>query len=228
MVTSRITLPQIQSVLAGFVDTAGFLALQGLFTAHVTGNFVTLGASLIHGSSGVLAKLLALPVFCLVIVVTRIVSFQLPRLGLSILPTMLTVKALLLAVGAGLAITLGPFPDGNTFGALATGLVLVAAMAIQNAAHRIHYATAPPTTLMTGSTTQIMIDVADLLRGILPEERAAVRGRLGRLARSVALFALGCAVGAVLFATTGMWCFVVPPLLALVSLTPPVLRTVAP
>lgn len=25
----------------GFVDTAGFPGLQGLFTAHVTGNFVT-------------------------------------------------------------------------------------------------------------------------------------------------------------------------------------------
>jgi uncharacterized membrane protein YoaK (UPF0700 family) len=31
------------SVTAGYVDTAGYLALQGLFSAHVTGNFVTLG-----------------------------------------------------------------------------------------------------------------------------------------------------------------------------------------
>jgi uncharacterized membrane protein YoaK (UPF0700 family) len=29
----------------GFVDTAGFLGLQGLFTAHVTGDFVTLAAA---------------------------------------------------------------------------------------------------------------------------------------------------------------------------------------
>ena len=42
----RVTLPLLLSLNAGFVDTAGFLALQGLFTAHVTGNFVTLGASL--------------------------------------------------------------------------------------------------------------------------------------------------------------------------------------
>ena len=224
----KITLPQIQSLLAGFVDAAGYLALQGLFTAHVTGNFVTLGASLVHGTTGVLAKLLALPVFCLVIVVTRIVSFQLPRLGLSILPTMLVVKTILLAAGAVLAITLGPFPDGDAPGALLTGMVLVSAMAIQNAAHRIHYASAPPTTLMTGSTTQIMIDVADLARRIPPEDRAAALARLTRLAQSVAAFALGCAAGATLFATVGMWCFVVPPLLALVSLTPPILRTVAP
>jgi uncharacterized membrane protein YoaK (UPF0700 family) len=42
------TLPLLLSLNAGFVDTAGFLALQGLFTAHVTGNFVTLGASLVR------------------------------------------------------------------------------------------------------------------------------------------------------------------------------------
>jgi hypothetical protein len=40
----------------GFVDTAGFLGLQGLFTAHVTGNFVTLAAALVLGTHGVIAK----------------------------------------------------------------------------------------------------------------------------------------------------------------------------
>src|SRR6201994_3766930 len=75
----RSFVPLLLSLNAGYVDTAGFLALQGLFTAHVTGNFVTLGASLVLGTSGAVAKLLALPVFCLVIVLTRILSFQAPK-----------------------------------------------------------------------------------------------------------------------------------------------------
>jgi uncharacterized membrane protein YoaK (UPF0700 family) len=56
----------------GFVDTAGFLGLAGLFTAHVTGNFVTLGAALVLGSHGIIGKILALPEFIAVIALARL------------------------------------------------------------------------------------------------------------------------------------------------------------
>jgi uncharacterized membrane protein YoaK (UPF0700 family) len=36
--------PTMLSFNGGYADTAGYLALQGLFTSHVTGNFVTLAA----------------------------------------------------------------------------------------------------------------------------------------------------------------------------------------
>src|SRR5580658_489288 len=67
----NVALPRVLSINAGFMDTAAFLALKGLFTAHVTGNFVTLGASLVTGTSGALAKVLALPVFCIVVLFVR-------------------------------------------------------------------------------------------------------------------------------------------------------------
>ena len=50
------SLQVLLSVNGGYVDTAGFLALHGLFTTHVTGNFVTLGAALVQGTSGAVAK----------------------------------------------------------------------------------------------------------------------------------------------------------------------------
>src|SRR5882724_4354222 len=77
------------SFVAGFVDTAGFLGLQGLFTAHVTGNFVTLGAALVLGTHGVVAKLLALPEFILVIAVARLVGAALTAHGLPALRPLL-------------------------------------------------------------------------------------------------------------------------------------------
>src|SRR5258707_13661315 len=108
----KLTLPTVLSFNAGYVDTAGSLALQGLFTAHVTGNFVTIGAALVFGTSGVVAKLLALPVFCIVIIATRLVSFKLPA-GWPALETMLTLKRLLLLLAAVLAIAMGPFATGD-------------------------------------------------------------------------------------------------------------------
>ena len=132
------SLPIFLSANGGYVDTAGFLALQGLFTSHVTGNFVTLGAALVLGTSGVVAKLLALPMFCLMVFATRLLSLGLPALGWPALRSLLSLQLVLLAAGAALAIDLGPFRNGDGWQALLTGMTLVAAMAIQNAIHRIH------------------------------------------------------------------------------------------
>src|SRR5262245_59541488 len=158
----RWLLPLLLSFTAGYVDTAGFLALQGLFTAHVTGNFVTLGASLVLGTSGAIAKLLALPVFCTVVIATRLLSSLLSKRIPAVFEVMLVLKIVLMIIGAALAVRFGPFHDGDSWQAILTGMVLVAAMAIQNAVHRIYLGSAPPSTLMTGTTTQNMMDLADL------------------------------------------------------------------
>jgi uncharacterized membrane protein YoaK (UPF0700 family) len=214
----KISLPTLLSFNGGYVDTAGFLALQGLFTAHVTGNFVTFGASVALGTSGAVAKLLALPTFCVVIILVRLLAHVLSRRSLPVVRTLLSLKFLLLAVAAVLAIRLGPFVDGNSRQAILTGMVLVSAMAIQNAVHRVHFTSAPPSTLMTGTTTQIMIDIADLLLGVPTDARAAWRLRIRRMTVAVVAFALGCGSAAVLFVLIGMSCFLLPPLLALAGI----------
>src|ERR1700722_8196303 len=157
----RAALPLVLSLNAGFVDTAGFLALQGLFTAHVTGNFVTLGASLALGTSGTIAKLLALPVFCAVVIAARLFGTLLSNRSVRAFEVLLGIKVVLLIFGAVLAIHFGPFHDGDSGEAILTGMVLVAAMAIQNAVHRVHLGSDPPSPLMTGTSTQVMLDLAD-------------------------------------------------------------------
>src|SRR6201981_3842571 len=175
---TRAALPLVLSFNAGYVDTAGFLALQGLFTAHVTGNFVTLGASLALGTSGAVAKLLALPVFCAVVIAARLLGTLLSNRSIAAFETLLGLKVLFLIAGASLAIRFGPFHDGDSWQAILTGMVLVAAMAIQNAVHRVHLGSAPPSTLMPGTTTQIIIDLADLVYAD-PTMRTRPGSRLG-------------------------------------------------
>lgn len=210
--------PLLLSLTAGYVDTAGFLALQGLFTAHVTGNFVTLGASLALGTSGAVAKLLALPVFCAVVVAVRLLSSALTRRSRFVFEAMLSLKLLLLIVGAALAIEFGPFQDGDGWQAVITGMVLVAAMAVQNAVHRLYLGSAPPSTLMTGTTTQIMIDLADMIYARDNVATAQIRSRVAIMSKNVIVFAVGCAAAALLYAHYNIWCFVVPPLLGGLSL----------
>jgi uncharacterized membrane protein YoaK (UPF0700 family) len=217
-VSQKPWLPLLLSLNAGYVDTSGFLALQGLFTAHVTGNFVTFGASLVLGTSGAVAKLLALPVFCLVVIVIRLLSLVLLQRKLPALKIILGLKNALLIVGAALAIHFGPFNNGDAWQAVLTGMVLVAAMAIQNATHRIHLGSAPPSTLMTGTTTQIMIDLADMMQPKTSEGSQRPSARLLGMSTNIALFAAGCATAALLYARIGVWCFVVPPVLSFAAL----------
>lgn len=222
MSSKRSFLPAVLSLNGGYVDTAGFLALHGLFTAHVTGNFVTIGAALVFGTGDATAKLLALPMFCAVVVVTRLIAKRLERRGVNVLRTMLSVKVALLVAGAALAIAHGPFRGADGPSLISTGMLFVAAMAIQNAAHRIHFMSAPPTTLMTGTTTQIMIDLADWLRGDCPP---ATRARMAAMSLNVAAFAIGCAAAALLFHVISEWCFAVAPVLGAIT---PFLRPPAP
>jgi uncharacterized membrane protein YoaK (UPF0700 family) len=208
---TEATIPMVLSLNAGYVDTAGFLALQGLFTAHVTGNFVTLGASLALGTSGAIAKLLALPIFCVVVIATRLLSTCLSERHRLALETLIALQVLLLVIGAALAIGFGPFHDTDGWRAVLTGMILVSAMAIQNAFHRVHLGSSPPSTIMTGTTTQVMIDLADRIRA--PKQtNDGSNSRLLRMSTTIVLFAVGCGAAALLYRLIGVKCFAVPPI----------------
>jgi uncharacterized membrane protein YoaK (UPF0700 family) len=193
----------------GFVDAAGFLGLQGLFVAHVTGNFVTLGAALVLGGHGIVGKLLALPMFVLAVALARFAGAALRAHNAPVLRVLLGAEAVLLFAFFALAVTFGPFPDPDSPAALITGFAGIAAMAVQNAVQRVHLGDLPPTTIMTGNTTQATLDAVDLIAGSDPAHAAQTKARLIRVAFSIFYFALGCAAAALLYWLAGFWCLAV-------------------
>jgi uncharacterized membrane protein YoaK (UPF0700 family) len=190
----------------GFVDAAGFLGLQGLFVAHVTGNFVTLGAALVLGGHGIYGKIVALPEFVLAVALARFAGKTLRARNAPVLPVLLWAEAALLFAFFALAVTFGPFPDPDAPAALAAGFAGIAAMAVQNAVQRVHLGDQPPTTIMTGNTTQATLDAVDLIAGSDPAHAAQTKARLIRTAVSIFYFALGCAAAALLYWLAGFWC----------------------
>ena len=205
----KLGIPALLSLNGGFVDTVGFLGLQGLFTAHVTGNFVTLAATLVSGTHGVIAKLLALPEFIVVVIVARLLGAALRARGLPALRLLLVAKVTFLLAFFVLAVALGPFPDSDAPAALLAGFAGIAGMAVQNAVQRVHYSSLPPTPLMTGNTTQAALDAVDLLHGG-NGDLTTTRARFGRTVQSIAWFAGGCALAAVLYYWIGFWSLAVP------------------
>ena len=199
--------------LAGYVDTLGFLALFGLFTAHVTGNFILIGASLADPArEGVLLKLLAFPAFIAGVALARILVVIIEKRGAPALrPALLLQLVLLLGfMACGLAAT----PLGNEPGPLATaaGLLGAAAMGTHSATSRLLLGHLAPTSMMTGNVTQIVIDLVDAARGA---DDPGLKARCGKFIWPLAAFAAGCVAAAFAFQRFGFAALVVPALILL-------------
>lgn len=214
--------PPALAFTAGFVDTCGFIALFGLFTAHVTGNFVLIGSELVGPSQGILTKLLALPTFVVVVALTRLAVAGMEASGRAPLRPLLVAQGLLLLAFMAAGMAISPPKQADAWPELATGLLGVAAMAIQNAKARLLLPSATPSTVMTGNVTQLVIDLVDLARPATADTRAQAAARAAKMAPAVAAFAVGAVAGAFGYAGFGFLCLVVPALVvfALAALVP--------
>lgn len=217
LVTHPLTVAALLAFNGGFVDTAGFLGLHGLFVAHVTGNFVTLGAALVTGGHGVIGKILALPEFIMMIALARLAGTVLRGARLPARQILSFINVLLLLAFFVLAVRFGPFPNADSPLALLTSFAGIAAMAMQASVQRVHLAKMPPSTMMTGSTVQATLDVMDILTGANPAEQQATRARFRRLLTTIFAFTLGCAVSALLYAYVGFWCLAVSVIIGTIA-----------
>jgi len=178
--------------VAGYVDTVGFVALFGLFTAHVTGNFVLIGAALAQSTGNVLLKLLVFPAFVLAVGITRFVVVWMDQRGQQALRPLLFGQLLLLIGFGCFGWAASPVIHSNAPLVLWTGVLGGAAMGVQNAAVRLVLSSVAPTTVMTGNVTQLVIDCVDLALGV---GNSKVRRRAIKFFWSIAAFAIGAVAG---------------------------------
>jgi uncharacterized membrane protein YoaK (UPF0700 family) len=208
-------LPALLSTTAGAVDVIGFLALGGLFSAHITGNLAVVAAHYVTGSFSEVGPLLSVPVFVVVLGVVTLASGTIERAGYGSRRALLVLQAALLAGCLGLGVGFGPFANADSPMAVLMGMFAVAAMATQNALVRLALPGAPSTAVMTTNTTQLTIDLATLVgRRGQPDDLAKVRRRASLTFPCVLGFMVGCVLGAILEVRFGLWALALPVILA--------------
>lgn len=202
---------------AGYVDTVGFVALFGLFTAHVTGNFVLIGSELARPGHGVLIKLLAFPAFILAVAAARLLAVWLEARQRPAAQALTLLQLLLLLGFMLLGCAATPVQQTDALLPLLAGMTGAAAMGVQNAASRLVWSELAPTTVMTGNVTQLVIDLVDLARA------SAAPGTLARLWKflwPVLAFGLGAISAAFAYHYAGFYALLGPmAILAAVLLT---------
>ncbi|MFM0200014.1 YoaK family protein [Paraburkholderia fungorum] len=200
------------AAIAGYVDTLGFVALFGLFTAHVTGNFVLIGAEVAGFGQGVLMKLMAFPSFIVGVALSSVLMKTLrpegPARGARLL---YCVQAVLLLGFCLAGVAVSPVVSVDSAPVVACGMLGAAAMGVQNAHSRLVSRPGVPNTVMTGNVTQAVLDAVDMASpGATPEAKAIARARLGKTLQAVLCFAAGAIAGAVVYKHAAFWALLLP------------------
>jgi len=205
--------------LAGYVDTLGFIALFGLFTAHVTGNFVLIAVSLADPTqTPSLLKLLAFPAFILGVAAARLLVAGCERRGSSAVKPSYLLQLLLLLGFMVCGMLAEPVGKSVSALAMAAGLLGAGAMGAHSAASKLLLTHLAPTSMMTGNVTQLVIDTVDRLRGAAD---AATKARCAKFFWPVLAFALGCAAAAFAYLAAGFVALAVPVAILVLHLVLP-------
>jgi uncharacterized membrane protein YoaK (UPF0700 family) len=208
----------VLSVIAGSTDIIGFLGLNGLFTAHITGNIVVLAAHIVAGDPTIFSYILSVPVFMVVLLLTRLLAAAFERAGISTLQPLLLLQFLLLVGFLALGVTAGPWKDANAVLAIVAGMFGVAAMAVQNALVQISLKNSPTTVVMTTNVTHFVLDLGEALVGRDQAEVAKARHSAMRTLPVILGFVIGCALGAACEAVVGLRSLILPTALAFFAL----------
>src|SRR5271156_6316111 len=210
-------LPFVLSVIAGSTDIIGFLGLNGLFTAHITGNLVVLAAHIVLGDPTISSYVLSVPVFMMVLLLTRLFAGRLEQTGLPTLQPLLLLQLFFLVAFLSICVAAGPWRDANAILAVIAGMFGVAPMAVQNALVQIALTNTPTTAAMTTNVTHFMLDLGEVLVGRDDARVSQARARAMHTLPVIVGFAVGCVFGAAFEAAAGLWSLALPMALALLA-----------
>ena len=206
------------SVTAGSTDIIGFLRLDGLFTAHITGNLVLLAARIVSGGQAKIAAMLSVPVFMVIVCAATLLAGRAESLGRASLRPLLLLQFLFLAGFVAFGVATGLRVGQGTVCGIVAGMMGVSAMAVQNALVQISFKGAPSTAVMTTNVTRFAVDLAQVVLKGNAANVAAARDRAARTLPLIIGFAVGGALGAACEAALGLWSLALPASLALLAL----------
>jgi uncharacterized membrane protein YoaK (UPF0700 family) len=206
------------SVIAGSVDAISFIGLDGLFTAHITGNLVILAARFAAGNQTPLAHLISVPVFVAALAATRLLAGGLDRWKIGTLRPLLLLQFALLCAFLAICISTGSQADPDAPIMIFAAMLGVCAMAVQNAFVQISLAGVPSTTVMTTNVTRFAMDLGDMLLGKSRNDGKILGERARLTGLAIAGFLVGCGLGAWCQTLVGLSSLALPTGVGLVAI----------
>lgn len=209
---SEVWLPTLLSVIAGMVDVIGFLSL-GIFTAHVTGNIVVIGALMVRHDRVNPAQILAVPVFILAVAATWLLAKASRRRGIGLMRSLLLIQFLLITCLLIFSVFTRPSTDPHGLMATIAAMITVTAMGCQFALLRLTMPVAPSTAVMTGNLTNAvlaLVDSSSRNEPLMESDSKRLRGALHLLVG----FFVGCVLATAALMYLGDWTWSLPAALA--------------
>lgn len=192
------------ATVAGYCDIVTFISAGSIFSAHVTGNFITFAYQIVKGSDAqAWIKLLTFPVFVIsVIIGGRIAAQSVNRYKL------LLIEGILLLLGGVISEACIRIP-GLIWETYVVVMMVVFAMGLQNAFGKLYAKeTYGPTTMMTGNVTQASLDLGNAISSKFKD--AISMQSLKKQCVTIVGFLLGCLGGALLAKSFGLSVILLP------------------
>jgi len=193
----------ILSFVAGYADTSTFVGADGLFSAHVTGNFVVFAYDIVTDQISLSwLKLISVPVFILSIISSTLLINN-AEISQKNANRLLIIEGLLLIAAGGMTYFYRYENIASVLKVIVPMLV-VFALGLQNAYGRFSAKEIiAPTTVMTGNVTQLFIDITHHLK-FRHHQEYELSMKIVNGSYIILSFLIGCITGGLLTKSIGL------------------------